>query len=642
MRTHFAPLSLLLLACGGASVNEPAHSPISGAPVNIGPGSPQATGPQRLAKGDTVLPAEMPLGPWVPLFERGVMGGYSSQTSDPVMIDADQIAVLSFGRRIIVTGKTARIIDRADNPEFEEMAPVPETAGGGFILFAKERASYVKTFDAEPIPLRTPHEVSGTQLMFGPHSVLFVDNMNRGSDDEEDGPDTYAYASLTDGAPLPFPLTDVQMFVGTPDGRALAMNRDGELFYAAKLEQPFRKLSLPRVNSIQAEGSELQVGDEQGAYALDAALSRDRMPPVTATASQFNYPSPAGSSWNLRSGRLLDATTLGVPQGEEMSLTDLQGTEQRKTYPITAAGTPGTKGRRGCEYLSTEGPLFVQCRGMRENGEPTLSIHLYDPVKKAGKVDKVLPLSRERGHINVLTGPAGLPAYFTKCDGQMDGTTACLRNKDGAYKDIDMRRALIAAGIVDPNQPIKYALYHTYSTPLLPNEAGNAAAVLGLKNEEAVMGFSDGRTRTFDVKGYPRRFRSIFRMDEATSWFMGERVVGIIGPRGGYRRAVMRTMGGRRAKPGRSLAVAYSIPIQGEISVRAFDGYLGRAGAKVLRINAEGTGVEESQDLGQTFKTVAAPPGLRVDPKNYDWDNEDFCGETACRVGPWVRMGWGK
>jgi hypothetical protein len=185
-------------------------------------------------------------------------------------------------------------------------------------------------------------------------------------------------------------------------------------------------------------------------------------------------------------------------------------------------------------------------------------------------------------------------------------------------------------------------MYHVYSTPLLPNEAGTAAAILGMRNEEAILGLSDGRTRTFDVKPFPRRFRAAFRGEEAGSIFQGDRVVGIVTPRGGYRRAVMRMMGGRRTKPASSQAVVFSIPIQGEVTAHAFDGFLGRAGARVLRMNAEGTGVEESQDMGQTFKTVSAPPGLRIDPKLYDWDQEDFCGESACRIGPWIRMGWGK
>jgi hypothetical protein len=320
---------------------------------------------------------------------------------------------------------------------------------------------------------------------------------------------------------------------------------------------------------------------------------------------------------------------------------DKLGNEGTTTFPVSPGPQSGPP-RRSCEFISPEGAMFLQCRGMRGTGEQTLSVHVFDPIKKVVKLDRAIPVVRERGVVQLTTGPTGLPAWFAKCDGIADGTSACLRTKEGPYREVDLRRALIATGIVDPNQAAKYSYYHVYGTPLLPNEAGSAAAVLGIKNEEGILALSDGRSRTFDLKRFPRRFRAAFRGDEATSYYLGDKVSGIIGPRGGYRRIPRRQMGGRKVKPPGSQAVVYSIPVQGEVSATLFDGYLGRAGSRVLRIAQDGSGVEESSDLGQSFKPVSAPPGLSIDPKTYEWDQEDFCGEMACRMGPWVRIGWGK
>jgi hypothetical protein len=626
----------------------PANAPSSGQ-VSIGPSgdSPQARVVSPLGKGPDVLPAEMNLGPFVPLFERTQTGpGVSASSnfaSEPLLLENDQVAVLSFGRRVIVTGKTARIIDRAENPRFDEVAIVPESSGGGFIFLANARASYAKTFDGEPMPLRTTNDVDGMQLHFGPRTVLFMDSMSSGGDDEDDGPETYTYVSLVDGRVLPFALNNIQVLSGTLDGRTAALSKDGEIFFAAKPDESFRKVNVPRAQGLSVEGTEISVNDALGQYVLEPSLTRDGMkPPSMNNASSPTMPPQAGSTYALR-GRKLDENTIVNVAGTELRTADRLGNDTNQVLNIA----PGNK-QRYCEFLASEGPMFLTCRGNGGKGgtEMTMAIHLFDPVKKTGKVDKPINVSRERGMVNITTGPTGMPAFFSKCDGQVDGSTACVRTKEGSYREVDFRRGLIATNVIDPNQPRQYSFYHIYSTPLAPGENGNAA-VLSMKDEEGILILSDGRTRTFDLKPLPRRARGGFRgNNEGVTWLtgagVGDKVIGFVDPRGGYRHVPKRSMGGRRIKPPSSQAVAFSVPIQGETTAVQFDGFLGRSAGHVLRISADGHGMEESADLGQTFKPVQAPPGLSLDPKLYEWDSEDFCAETACRIGPWIRTGWGK
>jgi hypothetical protein len=634
-----------LAACGGG-VTPAANAP-SSSQVSIGPSGaalPSRTS-QGGAKGPDVLPAEVNLGPFVPMFEHTQsQQGWYTFSPQPLDLDKDHVALLSFGRRVIVSGQTARIVDRAENPKFEEVAIVPESSGGGYLFMADGHVSYAKTFDGEPMAFRTQKELSGAGVFFGPRTVLFVDNTMGRSDDEDTDPEIYTYLSLLDGRELPFPLINISALVGTLDGRTAAVSKDGELYYSGKIEEAFRVVNVPTTRQLSVEGSEIRVYDEMGQYVLDPSLAREAMkaPSVSNASSPWQGMQQAkGASHTLR-GRKLDENLIVNSAGTELRASDRLGNDTGQTFKIV----PGAQ--RYCEFLSSEGPLFMQCRGGDGRGDAKMSIHLFDAEKKVGKLDHALPGigPNNNGMLTIRSTQSGEPAFFSKCSGQMDGSTACVRSKEGAYRELDFRRGLIATGLLDPSQSGNNASYFAYRTPLAPSDAGTAA-VLAMKDKNGILLMSDGRTRTFELKPLPRMIRGFlggnYGGEGASTWLVGDKVIGFHQSRGGYGRAY-RKMGMSRKKSsgGSSQALAFSIPLQGEITATVFDGFLGRAGARVLRISPDGLGMQESNDLGQTFKAVQSPPGLALDPKSYEKFGNDFCAETACVIGPWVRLGWGK
>jgi hypothetical protein len=290
----------------------------------------------------------------------------------------------------------------------------------------------------------------------------------------------------------------------------------------------------------------------------------------------------------------------------------------------------------------------MSCRGGDGKGDVKMSIHLFEAEKKTGKLDRALSgmSPQMNGMLTIRTTQSGQPAFFSKCSGQLDGSTACVRSKEGTYREVDFRRGLIATGLLDPSQSGHHTSYFAYRTPLAPSDAGTAA-VLAMKEKNGILVMSDGRTRTFELKPLPRMIRGLlggnYGGEGETTWLVGDKVVGFRASRGGYGRAYRRMgMPVTKHKGGLSQALVFSIPLQGEITASVFDGFLGRAGGRILRISPDGLGMQESNDLGQTFKTVQSPPGRALDPKSYEPYGNDFCAETACVIGPWVRLGWGK
>jgi hypothetical protein len=638
----------MLAACGGGAT--PAANAPSSGQVSIGPSgaaSPSRTSPAG-AKGLDVLPAEVSLGPFVPVFEHMQRrSGWNAFTAQPLELDTDHVALLSFGRRVIVSGQTARIIDRAENPRFEEVAVVPESSGGGYLFMADSGVSYAKTFDGEPMAFRTKKELGGAGIFFGPRTVLFIDNSMGRSDDQDTDPEAYTYVSLLDGRELPFPLMNVSALVGTLDGRTAAVSKDGEIYYSGKIEEGFRLVNVPTTRQLSVEGSEIQVYDEMGPYVLDPSLAREAMkaPSASTAAAQWqNMLPPKGASHALR-GRKLDENLIVNNGGSELRVSDRLGNDTGQTFKVV----PGTQ--RYCEFLSSDGPLLMSCRGGDGKGDVKMSIHLFDAEKKTGKLDRALSgiNPQMNGMLTIQTTQSGQPAFFSKCSGQMDGSTACVRSKEGTYREVDLRRGLIATGLLDPSQSALTRPYFAYQTPLAPSDTGTAA-ILAMKDKNGILVLSDGRTRTFELKPLPRMVRSLLGghygggREGDTTWLVGDKVIGFHASHGGYGRAYRRMgMSFKKAKGGFSQALVFSIPLQGEITASVFDGFLGRAGGRILRISPDGLGMQESNDLGQTFKTVQAPPGLALDPKSYEpYGNSEFCAETACVIGPWVRLGWGK
>jgi hypothetical protein len=634
------------VACGG---NGPALQPRP-AIGNVAFGTPTEQKRPEVSSGE-LLPAEVQLGPYTLALNAssgyGYFGHFGWHGAVPQQLEDGSLAVLSFGRRVTVNGKTARIIDRGPNPQFDVMMPVPASSGGGFLFVANTTVRYAPRFDAEPIDLPVRDFSRDQQVMFGGQSVLFADTQRMGEDD--DRPENYTYISLANGRALSLGLLEVQQLVGTTDGRSAAINQVGELFFSGQPGAPWRKVAVPRVRHLQSVGNEIQVHDENGPYALDPNQTRAQMPPVSASPQPPPQPSAANASVNVHSlrARRLEENVLLFPQGEMLTVVDRLGNENGQSYRVAGAALPpGAQPSiwRNCAFVTDNGPFLLGCQGQRQGGDSTYSFHLFDPKTRVSKLERGITMSRESGPLNVAESMSGqVTAYMGRCNGTQDGTSVCVRSPTAVYKDVDMRKVLNQSGLLPPNLAPMYLRYAAMQQKLIVADDGISVGVLAAtqnNNAELVIALSDGRSRSVPLSALPKRLRTLrpsyFHQGSGSDvWLTSDGVVGLLAPAQVYARNETQ----KRSAP---RALAFRIPMSGEITATSFDGYLGQYGTRVLRISADGAGLEESVDAGQTFRSVAAPPGLRADPKFHKPDNEDFCAETVCKIGPWLRMGWGK
>jgi hypothetical protein len=637
---------LCVAACGGG------NTPAAKTPTVIGNVAFGAQTEQKRSDAPTseMLPAEVPLGPYVLAFNsRYGFAGYgrgSWDTATPLPLEDGSLAVLSFGRRVAVNGKMARIIDRGQNPQFDAMMQVPPGSGGGFLFVVNNTVRYAPRFDAEAIELAVRDFSQDLQVMFGGQSVLFADTQRLGEDD--DRAENYTYVSLTNGRALSLGLLEVQQLVGTLDGRSAALNQVGELYYSAQPGAAWHKIDVPRVHNLQAVGNEIQLYDDSGPYALDPTQTRAQMPPVSATQPQPQAPTLPPVNVHMLQARRLEENVLLFAQSEQLMVVDRLGNDSGQTYRIAGAPlAPGAQPTmwRSCTFVSDSGPFLLGCQGQRKEGESTFSFHLFDPKARVSKLERGFSLSRDSGPLNLAESMSGQVGYMGHCNGVQDGVTVCVRSSAGVYKDLDMRKVLTQTGLVQANVPAMYVRYAAMQQKLVVGDDGASAAVLGTtrggRNEELVLALSDGRSRTIPAASLPKRLRTVrpsfYRQGAGSDmWLTPEGIIGILAPAQVY----MRHKEGRKHPAPRALA--FRIPIAGEITATSFDGYIGQHGVRVLRMTADGTGFEESSDAGQTFRAVAAPPGMRDDPKYYTRDQQDFCAETVCKIGPWLRTGWGK
>lgn len=633
-RALFPALALVATACGASDPG--AHPLAPSSPALGGQTSPYVL---PTAEGTTRRTTPAPR-PEANLAEEARLDGYQlvfervawdyvtpNPTEQPVELKNGNFGVLSFGRRVIVDGKGARIVDRQEDPELQGVVMVPEHAGGGFVFVGKGASAYAKTFDGPLTPLEATGKGSGVSVFFGAHEALFIDSQLTAGDDEDDPPDTYTYVSLTDGHALRFPLGSVRNLTGTPSGKTLALSRDGELLYADGPQKPFRKLDLPRARQIDSVAEAFVVSDDQGTYTLDPTVDRAAMVAATFPRRWGKTHHPQQGYTTYLQGRRLDDGTVGAFQGSELSLRDRQGNE----LPQKATPVHGVAQDRYCEFVGQDGPLFFSC-----STDKATTLHLLDPVSRVGKMERAFPRAKDASALSPIPGPTGLPAMRGRCTGEDSSVDVCIRGKDGVYRELHFLPALRALGFVHPDTPVDSIRYAASNGTMAASDDGRAALLLR-RDEQLYVVLSDGRSRVFPLTAFPRRMRAAFHGRGELAWLMGDTVYGFIDG-DATRYPLRRTYKKASSMPKR--AVAFALPISGEPTAVEYDGFVARAGSRILRIGADGRSLLESLDLGRTFRTVPAPPGLAITAAEYEASRQDFCTELVCRMGPWIRTGW--
>lgn len=621
---------LLATACGA----DPGARPL--APSGAGPAAPYVLPAAEVATQRTApaprpeanLPEEARLDGYQLIFERVAWDHVTpNPTEQPVELKNGSLGVLSFGRRVLVTDRAARVVDRQENPEYQGVVMVPEHAGGGFVFVGKGASAYAKTFDGPAMPLDAPGKGGGASIFFGAHEVLFIDAQLTAGDDEDDPPDTYTYVSLTDGHALRFPLGSVRNFTGTPSGKALALSRDGELLYSEGPQKPFRKLDLPRARQIDSVADAFVVSDDQGTYTLDPAVDRAAMGPGTFPRRWGKVHHPQQGYTTYLQGRRIDDGTVGAFQGNELSLRDRQGNE----LPQKAPPVGGAARDHYCEFIGQDGPLFFSC-----SSDKATTLHLLDPASRAAKLERTFPRAKDASALSAVPGPTGLPALRGRCTGEDSSVDVCIRGKDGVYRELHFLPALRALGFVHPDTPVDSIRYAASNGTMAAGDDGRAALLLR-RDDQLYVVLSDGRSRVFPLSTFPRRMRAAFHGRGELAWLIGETVYGFIDG-DATRYPLRRTYKKASSMPKR--AVAFALPLSGEPAAVEYDGYVARAGSRVLRIGGDGRSLLESLDLGRTFRAVPPPPGLAITTAEYEASRQDFCTELVCRMGPWIRTGW--
>jgi hypothetical protein len=621
-----------VVACGAPQqVALMAAVPVRFSETKVG----SAPGPESARP--TELAEQVSLSGYSLVFERATLDPRRPTLVDtPIEIKDGKVAALSFGRRVIVGGASALIVDRQENPMFTQYSMVPDYAGGGFMLVSPKGLFHARTFEGIATPLSLPKsmlEPEGLSLLFGPNAVLVQDSRTLGGDDQDDLPEGKLYLSLRDAKPRAMPVPNVRQLAGTMDGRLAAMNRDGDLFYAEAEDKPLRKLDLPRARSFESTGTAINVTDSQGSYMLDPAVSsRAAMPPAVPRVG--SPPQKTGRYSRVLHGRLLEANSIVDINGTSLVGNDLFG----NSTPVKGDLVKGLTDR-SCQFISQEGPLFFSC-----TWSMGVSVHSLDRATLVGKFEHAFPSKKDEGSADIVADAAGQPAARARCNGDMLSTSACLRTKAGQYKEVSFLASLKTLGLVEANAPAETLRYVASSALFAPGDDGRAALLMmenSYNADTAHLIVSDGRTRTFSLSSLPRRFRAAFRSGQARqAWLIGDTVVGFLDAENvGFTRKSVRSGKGAGLPPRKALA--FSVGLTGDIRAVEQDGFLGRSGSRILRVNDEGNGLMLSVDLGRTFQPVAPPPGFLIDPNDARIRNRDVCSDAGCQVGTWIRYGWG-
>jgi Protein of unknown function (DUF4239) len=583
------------------------------------------------------LPELVSLSGYSLVFDREVVRSRVSTLSDqPVELTDTKVGVLSFGRRVVVTGPSALIVDREQNPMLRRYTMVPEFAGGGFIFATAKGLFYARTFEGKLEALALPDAMSDVEsltLLFGPKTLLLQDRLTLGSEDQDDLAEGSVYLSLKDRSALTLSVKNIRHIGGAADGRMVVLNKDGEVFFAESADKPLRKIDLPQALGLDSTGQGFNITDKLGVYALDPAqTNRASMPP--ALPAVFAGPRVFKSNWSTRAlaGRLLDANTVVDISGTELTGFDLMG-KQASVQGTLVKGLSD----RSCQFVSHEGPLFFTC-----SWDKGISVHAFDLKTHTGTFEHAFPTKPDQSSATISAGSNGLPAARGKCDGNALSTSACVRTKAGTYKDLNFLPAMRSLGLVEPGAAAEEVRYVASNAVFAPGEDGTAALIVASAyrtSESAHLILSDGRTRSFSLLTLPRRVRALFSgsNSQITAWLYGDTVVGFLNGDPG----LVRNKGSRcvQRMPKRK-ALSFIIGLTGDIKITEIDGFMGRSGSRIVRANEDGSSLLISTDLGRTFQAAAPPPGFLIDPAEIERTPQEFCADMGCRLGPWIRTGW--
>jgi hypothetical protein len=583
------------------------------------------------------LPELVSLGGYSLVFEREVVRSRASTMGDlPVELSDTKVGVLSFGRRVVVMGPSALIVDREQNPMLRRYTLVPEFAGGGVIFATAKGLFYARTFEEKLEALTLPEAISDVEsltILFGSKTLFIQDRLTVGSEDQDDLAEGSVYLSLRDLKTLAIPAKNIRHLGGAADGRTVLLNRDGEVFFAESADKPLRKLDLPQALGLEPTGQGFNISDKLGVYALDPAqTTRASMPPALPAAFAGSRVFKSNGSTRALAGRLLDANIVVDISGTELTAFDLMG----KQAAVQGTLVKGSS-ERSCQFLSHEGPLFFSC-----SWDKGVSVHAFDLKTHAGTFEHAFPTKPDQSSATISAGPNGLPAARGRCDGNALSTSACVRTKAGAYKELNFLPAMRSLGLVDPGTAAEELRYIANNAVFAPGEDGTAALIVAnayRASETAHLILSDGRTRSFSLLTLPRRVRALFsgNNSQMTAWLYGDTVVGFLDGESRTGRSKGAHSASRMPK---KKALSFIIGLTGDIKISEIDGFMGRSGSRIVRASEDGSGLQISTDLGRTFQAATPPPGFLIDPAEIERTSQEFCADMGCRLGPWIRTGW--
>lgn len=496
------------------------------------------------------------------------------------------------GRRIILQGTKADVIDAKPIVALGLQRRVPAALGGGWLFVGDKHVYFGATYDGVLRLLAS--DVDASQGVGVGHDVVLFHGAS--------GP---VAIQPSTGARVPPPIANAEQLFGMKTGEVAARTKSGDVFLSLGKGRPFAKVSgATNVEMIAYDGKGFVLSTPRGQERLsfDGKVSpRPNEPGMTTTDNIFAFvdewpdmskPPPEPPEVD----RMLERLTVAMADGSVIAVRekDLVAWDG-KTGKVASKQAGAFAGYENCFPIRGGTPAFIGCNGRTEM---TL-FRVASPSQK--------PIL-ERAFKGVYSQDFGSPppdaplALGKKCDGSELRGAFCVRSDDGKWTEIapppDPEKLLGSFPMV-----VHVAASRDGAPYAFGWEGGNGSLVIVDGKKKAIR-----RIKKTDI---PKWAADGLRWDEMTirdgnvRFLISQKSSGVV-----------------------------ELRADGTVVATPLDGHLSAVGGKGLLVGRDGS-LKETLDAGVSFHDITPPPG-GADPEHIG------CVEGGCTVGPWHRLGWGR
>lgn len=527
-------------------------------------------------------------------------------TAAPSMIalSRERVGAVVDGLRVVVGGREQRVGADAVDPAISGVYRVPEGAGGGYVFTSAKHVYHTREFDG-PLRLVVAPPGGVSRVAFGGRSVLVLGPRGARA--------AYDLATGKQSAQAPLDVVDVAQ---APDGRTAALTAHGTAFVSAdgvRFREVTRDLGAPPARLVVAGGAVVIVDQQNGALRVEpsgAVQLFDVPPPEAKIDLRTKDPRWRGSEPPLRvamrSGLSLDDSTALVFDGGDVARVDLRTGALRAVRPTKLPHD------LACEALRADGSVLVACaRNMvgavvatRADQEPEIEMRFVG--------SGVLVASDDGGML-----------YSGPCQPGRSGIVACVRQRDGQWREVEVSPSVPDAGA--PTAAVPPPSKGGELVRWIPRVDGSAVALVSRppNRDVEVIDSVRGRRRALggDAGQRPAVDALIAAMRRGESYHTVWR--GFSGlPSGAI-----------RAWTDRGFVDVFE---DGTVAQSLTQYELVVSSGPLALARGKGGRAFQTTDRGTTWTEVAAPPSGRPTP-TFDVRS---CSAVGCDLGAFYRVGW--